>query len=90
MTQRNELMTPAAPVEQLSAAYLEYHGLLPLGPNEIGYRVATWLDQPDVQALDDLRLLLGREPELVQLPRRPMSGRPSTGCTEPIRSRRRG
>ena len=68
MSPQEELMTAAAPVEQLSAAFLEYHGLLPLAREETGYRVATWMEQPDVQALDDLRFLLGAELELVQLP----------------------
>ena len=68
MSSLEELTTAAGPMEQLSAAFLEYHALLPLGPQEHGYRVATWLEQPDVQALDDLRLLLGTELELVKLP----------------------
>jgi general secretion pathway protein E len=54
--------------DRLSAAYLEHYGVLPLDPVGAGYRVATWHDEPDVQALDDLGLLLGRELVLVLLP----------------------
>jgi general secretion pathway protein E len=53
--------------ERLSASYLEHHGLLPLDGDEGRWRVATWLELPDVQALDDLRLLFGGELELVRL-----------------------
>ena len=51
---------------ELTAAYLEHHGLLPLGPGEARYRVATWLPDPDIQALDDLGLLFNAELELIQ------------------------
>ncbi len=54
--------------DRLTAPYLEYYGLLPLGPSEGRVQAATWLEAPDVQALDDLRLLFGAEIELVTLP----------------------
>jgi general secretion pathway protein E len=50
---------------ELNAAYLEHHALLPLGPREGRYRVATWLVEPDIQALDDLTLLFDAELELI-------------------------
>ncbi len=52
----------------LNPAYLEYYGLLPLAMHEGRFRVATWLDTPDAQALDDLALLFDAELELVQQP----------------------
>jgi len=54
--------------DRLAVAYLEYHGLLPLGRSDGRILVGTWLEAPDVQALDDLSLLLDGEPELVVLP----------------------
>ena len=63
---------PASPVERLTGAltaeYLEYHGLLPLRREDGAVVVATWLDAPDVQALDDLRLIFARELRLVRSP----------------------
>ena len=54
--------------QRLSADYLEHHGVLPL--RRVGDRVlvATWLDQPDVQALDDLRLALEAPVDLRRAP----------------------
>jgi type II secretion system protein E len=63
-----EELASAGPIENLGAPFLEHYALLPLGPQGTGYRVATWLEQPDVQALDDLRLVLGAELELVKAP----------------------
>jgi general secretion pathway protein E len=54
--------------EELTAPYLEYHGVLPLGWHGDRMLVGTWLEAPDVQALDDLRLLLDAGLELVPLP----------------------
>jgi general secretion pathway protein E len=54
--------------DRLSAGYLEHHGLLPLERDDGRCRIATWLDDPDVQALDDLILLFGDELELVKAP----------------------
>jgi type II secretory ATPase GspE/PulE/Tfp pilus assembly ATPase PilB-like protein len=53
--------------DRLSAGYLEHHGLLPVDLQDGRCRVATWLEKPDVQALDDLRLLFGRELEMVRV-----------------------
>jgi general secretion pathway protein E len=62
----------AGPVERLTQAltaeYLEYHGLLPLRREGGALVVATWLDQPDEQALDDLRLLFEHELRLERAP----------------------
>jgi len=52
---------------QLTAAYLEHHGLLPLHGENGRLLVATWRDAPDEQALDDLRLIAGMDVELVRL-----------------------
>ena len=48
-------LLPVSPA--LTAAYLEHHGVLPLGVRDGVLRVATWLDAPPAQALDDLALL---------------------------------
>ena len=53
---------------ELSAGYLEHHALLPLGRDDGKLLVATWSEQPDEQALDDLRLIAGTDVELVRLP----------------------
>jgi general secretion pathway protein E len=53
---------------ELSDDYLEHHGILPLAVEEGRLRVATWLDEVDAQALDDLRLLSGAPVDLVRLP----------------------
>ena len=52
----------------LSAAYLERHGVLPLGTGDGVVRVATWRESVEEQALDDLRLAFGADVELVHLP----------------------
>lgn len=54
--------------EDLAAPYLEYYGVLPLHRDGQVVRVATWLEQPDTQTLDDLRLLFSGELELVRHP----------------------
>ncbi len=54
--------------EDLRPAYLEYYGLLPIDRTSDAVRLATWHEEPDVQALDDLRLLLGAELEVVRAP----------------------
>ena len=53
---------------QLTAAYLEHSGLLPLREENGRLLVGTWRDHPDEQALDDLRLLAAADVELVQVP----------------------
>jgi general secretion pathway protein E len=47
--------------DRLSAGYLEYYGLLPLERQDNLLRVGSWHEQPDPQALDDLRLLFDCE-----------------------------
>src|SRR6266571_2329511 len=64
--------------ERLTPDYLEFYGLLPLcregegGEERDGQddrvRVATWRDDVDPQAVDDLRLELGGEIDLVRGP----------------------
>jgi general secretion pathway protein E len=54
--------------DRLSASYLEHYGILPVGFDADRLTVATWLDPPDVQSLDDLRLLFGAELTLVLAP----------------------
>ena len=52
----------------LTDRYLEHHGVLPLQIEEGRLLVATWRDEIDPQALDDLRQLAGAPVELIQLP----------------------
>lgn len=54
--------------DRVSSAYLEYHCLVPLERTNDTVRVGTWADQPDVQALDDLRLIFDAGLEVVQVP----------------------
>ena len=51
----------------LSAAFLEHYGILPLRREGTRLLVATWHEHPDESALDDLRLLAGADIELVPL-----------------------
>lgn len=60
--------------DTLSADYLEYYALLPLSVSEGRLLLATWREEVDVQALDDLRLLFGAEPELVRMPEEEVRG----------------
>jgi len=60
--------------DAFSADYLEYHGLLPLRVEDTQVVVATWLDQPDDQALDDLRMLFQAEVALVRVAEDDLSG----------------
>ncbi|MEX1183299.1 MAG: GspE/PulE family protein [Gemmatimonadota bacterium] len=50
----------------LTAEYLEHHALLPLELAGGRLLTATWLDDVDVQALDELRLVAGAPVELVR------------------------
>lgn len=50
----------------LTAGYLEQHALLPLGHEDGRLLVATWREQVDDQALDDLRLLTNTDLELIR------------------------
>jgi general secretion pathway protein E len=52
--------------DAVAADYLEYHGLLPLEMAEGRLTAATWLDEPDSQALDDLSLLFDASVDLVR------------------------
>ena len=52
----------------LSAAFLEHHGILPLRREGTRFLVATWHEEPDESVLDDLRLVAGADVELVHLP----------------------
>lgn len=54
--------------EDLSAEFLEYHGVLPLGVDDGVLLTATWLDEVDAQVLDDLRLLFHADPGLLRYP----------------------
>jgi general secretion pathway protein E len=63
------LLHAAEPLSrELTAEYLEHHGLLPLAVRTDTLLTATWLDVVDAQALDDLRLAAGLPLELVRLP----------------------
>ncbi len=50
----------------LTADYLEHHGIIPLTLEGGRLVVATWLDNVEPQALDDLRLIAGAPVELVR------------------------
>jgi general secretion pathway protein E len=52
----------------LSASYLEQNAVMPLKVESGRLLVATWHDEPDEQALDDLSLIGGAPVELVRLP----------------------
>ena len=54
--------------EQLSADWLEQHGVLPVRLEDGHLVVATWRDQVDVQALDELRLCFGTPLRVVRVP----------------------
>ena len=52
---------------ELSAGYLEQHGILPLRREDGSFLVGSWRERVDEQAVDDLRLILGAPIELVRL-----------------------
>lgn len=52
----------------LNSEYLEHHALLPVRRENGQVLVATWLDEVDLPALDDLRLILGADPVTIRLP----------------------
>jgi general secretion pathway protein E len=54
-----DLSTLAPVLPSLTAPFLERHGVLPLALRDGELRVATWLEAPSAQALDDLALLCG-------------------------------
>lgn len=51
---------------ELTAGYLEQHGLLPLRYEAGRLLVATWREHADEQALDDLRLLANADLDVIQ------------------------
>jgi general secretion pathway protein E len=59
-------LEPLSP--ELTDAYLEHHGVLPLGMEGDRLVVGTWLDDVDERALDDLRLLSSAPIALIRLP----------------------
>lgn len=54
--------------EGMSPDYLEHFGVLPMAVEEGRLLTATWLDQVDVEALDELRLRTRAEPSLLRYP----------------------
>ena len=52
----------------LTAEYLEYHALLPVRWSDDELDVATWKEEPDVQALDDLELMFDARLRVWRLP----------------------
>ena len=54
----------------LTADYLEHHALLPVGREDGRLLVATWSDEVDPSALDDLRLISGASIDLVRFSER--------------------
>ena len=67
MTTVAELTATRSLTDRVSAAYLEHYGLIPLDRTASSVRVGTWIDQPDIQALDDLRLVFDADIELVRV-----------------------
>ncbi len=63
-----ELERLTALSDRLAPDYLEFYGLCPLDRDGDRIRVATWREDVDPQAVDDLRLELGAEIELVRGP----------------------
>src|SRR5690606_34834542 len=61
-----DAVEPFSPL--LTDDYLEHHCILPLGVESGRLMVATWRDEVDQQAMDDLRLLAGLPIDLLQLP----------------------
>ena len=51
----------------LTAGYLEQHAVLPVRRDGDHLLVATWREQPDNEALDDLRVLTGARLDLVHM-----------------------
>lgn len=53
--------------ERLTSGFLEHYGLLPLSRTGSTVTVATWHELPDSQAMDDLRIELDGELEVLRL-----------------------
>ena len=56
------------PVSDLSAEYLHYCGVLPMRVEDGRLLTATWLDEVDYQALDELHIRCGAAPALLRYP----------------------
>ena len=63
-----DLRTAERQHPDLTAEYLEHQKLLPIAAAEGRLRVATWVEAPDEQALDDLAMLFSMPIVLVQVP----------------------
>ena len=62
------LLLDAAPLSpDLTAGYLEQHGILPLRRDHERLLVATWRESVDDQVLDDLRMIAAAPVDLVRL-----------------------
>lgn len=61
-----ESLEPFSPL--LTEDYLEHNAVLPIGMEDGRLKVATWRDDPNPQAIDDLRLLAGAPVDLIHLP----------------------
>ena len=66
-TEIPELRSITALSEFLRAEYLDYHAILPLKVEGEKLLVATWLENVDQQALDDLALMFDAEPIVIVL-----------------------
>ncbi len=62
-----DLSAARALTDRVGASYLEHYGLIPIERTDRIVRVGTWLEQPDQQALDDMRLVFGVEIELLRV-----------------------
>jgi general secretion pathway protein E len=62
-----DLAAARALTDRFGASYLEHYGLIPLEKGSDAVRVGTWIERPDVQALDDMRMVFGVEVELVRV-----------------------
>ena len=65
---RDQLRSVTLHSSRLSVPYLNFHGILPVQREREALLVATWREEVDTQALDDLRLIFGAEPALTVLP----------------------
>jgi general secretion pathway protein E len=53
---------------ELNAEFLAFHGVIPIGHVDGGYRVGTWKENVAPRVIDDIRLLVGVEPVLETVP----------------------
>jgi general secretion pathway protein E len=54
--------------DRVGAAYLEHYGVIPLERRDDAIVVGSWIERPDIQALDDLRMIFGTGVEVVAVP----------------------